>query len=108
MDRLLYEGALIKKLQEKSVVDGVNIISTTYTFKELAYIIHNLAIAHSNNKEYPFWKTLTEKEKEIVNSIAIQTPISCETVATIFRLQGDSDKQKTIDYLYKQYGYFIE
>lgn len=107
MDRVIREDALIKKLQEKSIVNEVNIISTTYTYKELVNIVRNLSTAHVA-KEYPIWNTLTEKEKEIVKSIAIQIPLSCETVATIFVLQAGSDRQKTIDYLYEQYGYFIE
>lgn len=59
-------------------------------------------------KLYPSWNRLTEEEKEIVNSIAMQIPISCEDVATIFILHGDSDKQKTIEYIYLQYGFVIE
>jgi hypothetical protein len=57
---------------------------------------------------YPYWNCLTDEEKEIVNNIAIQIPISCENVAEIFILHGTLDKQKTIDYIYKQYRFIIE
>ena len=54
---------------------------------------------------YPNWNRLTDEQKEIVNNIAMQIPISCEDVAAIFRLHGNSDEQKTIDYIYRQYGF---
>lgn len=59
-------------------------------------------------KLYPWWNGLTEEEKRIVNNIAMQTPISCEDVAKIFILHGDSDEQKTINYIDQQYGFIIK
>ena len=50
MSRLIDADALIKKLQEKSVADGVNTISTTYTYKELVYIICNQPTAYDLDK----------------------------------------------------------
>ena len=50
MGRLIDADALIKKLKEKSIVDEVNIISTTYTYKELVYIICNLPTAFDVEK----------------------------------------------------------
>lgn len=58
-------------------------------------------------KLYPSWNKLSENGKEIVNSIAMQIPISCEDVATIFITHGCLDKQKTIEYIYKQYGFIV-
>lgn len=66
------------------------------------------AMKKAMEKAYPFWNSLSDKEKEIVNSIAIQIPISCEDVATIFLIQGHSDRQKTINYIYKQYGFIVD
>lgn len=59
-------------------------------------------------KEYPYWSSLSDNEKEIVNSIAMQIPISCEEVAAIFIHHGMSDKQKTIEYIYRQYGFVVD
>lgn len=59
-------------------------------------------------KEYPYWSSLSDDEKEIVNSIAMQIPISCEEVAVIFIHHGMSDKQKTIEYIYRQYGFLVD
>lgn len=50
MDDLISRSALIEKLKEKSIVDGVNILSTTYTYKELAYIICNMPTAYDEEK----------------------------------------------------------
>lgn len=57
---------------------------------------------------YPYWNQLTDEEKKIVDNIAMQIPISCEDVAHIFIRHGNSDKQKTINYIYKIYGFDIE
>lgn len=57
---------------------------------------------------YPSWNRLSEEEKEIVNSIAMQIPISCADVAIIFMLYCDSDRQRTVDYIYQQYGFVVE
>ena len=65
------------------------------------------SIEKEMKKAYPFWNSLSDKEKEIVNSIAMQIPISCEDVATIFVIHGKSDRQKTIIYIYKQYGFVV-
>ena len=52
MDDLISRSTLIKKLKEKSTVDGVNIISTTYTYKELVHLICNMD--NSELKSCPF------------------------------------------------------
>lgn len=58
MSDLISRSALINKLKEKSIVDEVNIISTTYTYKELVYIICNLPTA------YDVEKVVAELEEE--------------------------------------------
>ena len=60
------------------------------------------------HKSYPNWYRLSDEEKEIVNNIAMQIPISCEDVAIIFILFCDSDRKRTVDYIYQQYGFIIE
>ena len=65
------------------------------------------SIEKEMKKAYPFWNSLSDKEKEIVNSIAIQIPIMCEDVAAIFLIHGNSDRQKTINYIYQQYGFVV-
>lgn len=50
MSDLINRSALIKKLREKSVKDEVNTLSTTYTYKELAYIICNMPTAYDVDK----------------------------------------------------------
>lgn len=42
MNDLVSKKALIKELDRKAVKDGNCNLSTTYTYKELAYIIHKL------------------------------------------------------------------
>ena len=42
MSDLISKKLLKKELEKKSVKDSVNNLSTTYTMKELAYIIHTL------------------------------------------------------------------
>ena len=42
MSDLISKKLLMKELEKKSVKDSVNNLSTTYTMKELAYIIHTL------------------------------------------------------------------
>lgn len=42
MSDLISKKLLIKELEKKSVKDSVNNLSTTYTMKELAYIIYTL------------------------------------------------------------------
>ena len=64
------------------------------------------SIEEEIRKAYPFWYSLSNKEKEIVNSIAIQIPISCEDVAIIFLLHGE-DRQKTVDCIYQKYGFIV-
>ena len=59
-------------------------------------------------KSYPLWNGLSEKEKEIVSSISRKIPIGCESVAKIFVIYGGSDKQATMDYLRKKYGFVME
>lgn len=65
------------------------------------------AIKKAIKKAYPDWSSLSYGQKEIVNGIAMQLPISCEDVAKIF-IYCDSDRQKTIDYLRQQYGFVVE
>ena len=65
------------------------------------------SIEKEMKKLYPFWNSLTEEQKVLVNDIAMQIPISCEDVATIFITHGCLDRQKTIEYIYKQYGFVI-
>ena len=55
-------------------------------------------------KLYPFWNSLSEKEKETVSYIASRYPISCEDVATIFVMHGRSNKQTIIDYIKSSMG----
>lgn len=50
MSDFISRSALIKKLREKSVKDEVNTLSTTYTYKELAYIICNMPTAYDVEK----------------------------------------------------------
>lgn len=50
MSDLISRSALIEKLKEKSIVDEVNILSTTYTYKELVYIISNQPTAFDVEK----------------------------------------------------------
>ena len=59
-------------------------------------------------KAYPFWNRLSVKEKEIVNSIAMQLPISCEDVAIMFLTYCDSDRQRTANYIYQKYGFIVD
>lgn len=54
-------------------------------------------IAREVIKENPSWYSLTDKEKEIVDSIAIQIPIRCEEVARIF-INCGGDMQKIKEY----------
>lgn len=42
MNDLISKSLLMKELEKKSVKDSVNNLSTTYTMKELTYIIHTL------------------------------------------------------------------
>lgn len=65
------------------------------------------SIEKEMKKAYPFWSSLSDKEKEIVDGIAMQIPIRCEDVATIFLLHGRADRQKTIDYIKRQYGFTV-
>ncbi len=65
------------------------------------------SIRKEMRKLYPFWNSLSVEEKRIVNNIAMQIPISCEDVATIFLIHGNSDTQKTIDYIKAQYGFKV-
>lgn len=65
MSDLISRSDLFKKLQEKSIVDGVNVISTTFTYKELAYIICNLPTV------YDLEEVLAELEVDTVNVDAI-------------------------------------
>lgn len=58
-------------------------------------------------KQYPSWNMLTDEQKQIVNSIAMQIPVSCENVATIFISHGQ-DRQKTIDCIRELYGYVVD
>ena len=60
-----------------------------------------------NKEAYPFWNSLSDKEKEIVNSIAMQIPISCEDVAVMFLVHCDSDRQRTANYIYQRYGFVV-
>ena len=57
-------------------------------------------------ESYPFWSKLSSEQKEIVNNIAMQIPISCEDVAAIFTFYN-SDRQEVIKYFKKKYGYII-
>ena len=59
-------------------------------------------------KANPFFYSLPDKEREIVNSIAMQIPISCETVARIYLIYGGSDRQKTLDFILKEYGFTLK
>lgn len=65
------------------------------------------AIKNEMMKLYPFWNSLSEREKETVSYIASRCPICCEDVATIFVIHGRSDKQVTTDYIEQQYGFVI-
>ena len=71
MSDLINRSALIKKLQEKSVKDEVNTLSTTYTYKELAYIICNMPTAYDVEKvvaelpTYEFGVSLLNTEKYV-------------------------------------------
>lgn len=64
-------------------------------------------IKNERMKFYPFWNSLSEKEKETVSYIASRCPICCEDVATKFVIHGRSDKQATTGYIKKQYGFVI-
>ena len=66
------------------------------------------SIEKAMKKVYPFWNDLTDEQQEIVNSIAMQIPISCEDVAHIFIRHGGLDRQQTINYIYRQYGYVVD
>lgn len=57
-------------------------------------------------KAYPVFSSLTEQEKRIVINIAMQIPLSCEDVATIF-IHEDSNRKKTVDYIYKNYRFIV-
>lgn len=59
-------------------------------------------------KFYPSWSKLSESDKKIVNSIAMQIPISCEDVAKIFISYGGSNVDATIDYIKRQYGFVVD
>lgn len=71
MSDLISRSALIKKLREKSVKDEVNTLSTTYTYKELAYIICNMPTAYDVEKvvaelpTYEFGVSLLNTEKYV-------------------------------------------
>lgn len=60
-----------------------------------------------NKSLYPAWNKLSSDEKIIVNHIARQIPLSCEHVARIFILVGNSNIKETEDYIFKQYGYVV-
>ena len=64
-------------------------------------------IAREIIKENPSWYSLTDKEKEIVDSIAIQIPIRCEEVARIFINYG-GDMQKIKEYFLMRYGWKLD
>ena len=70
-NNLINKKELIKKLQEKSIVDEVNVLSTTYTYKELMYIICNLKSIETNQltsnieRKYVISVTNTFGDREI-------------------------------------------
>lgn len=66
------------------------------------------SIEKEMKKLYPSWNKLSEDDKKIVSNIAMQIPISCEDVATIFLLHGGSNVEATIEYIEKQYGFVID
>lgn len=59
-------------------------------------------------KANPFFYSLSDEEKEFVNGIAMQLPISCEDVAKIFIIRGNGNKEITKRFLYTEYGFIIE
>lgn len=71
MSDLISRKEVIKKLKEKSIVDEVNIISTTYTYKELVNIICNLPTSFDIKKvvaelpTYEFGVSLLNTEKYV-------------------------------------------
>lgn len=65
------------------------------------------SIEKEMKKLYPFWNSLSEKEKIVVSDIASQIPMNCESVATIFLIHGASDRNLTIDYIKMQYGFVV-
>lgn len=56
---------------------------------------------------YTIFLSLDNKDKEIVNKIATQIPLSCETVAKIYK-QCSNDIIKTAEYIFWVYGYVIK
>lgn len=106
---------IAEKCKEISLVNQANDKAEEYAESlspEDIYIdmLHKIVKAPTRlhmKKAYPFWNSLSYKEKEIVNSIAMQLHISCESVAKIFLLHGSADKKKTIEYIYKQYGLVV-
>ena len=65
------------------------------------------SIEQEMKKLYPFWNSLTEKEKQIVEDIAMQLPISCEDVSHIFVI-NDGSIIKTLDYLKREYSFDVD
>ena len=59
-------------------------------------------------KANPFFYSLSDEEKEFVNGIAMQLPISCEDVARIFVIRGNGNKEITKRFLYTEYGFIVE
>ncbi len=55
---------------------------------------------------YPIFLSLENKDKEIVNKIAMQIPLSCETVAKIYK-NCSNDIGRTAEYIFWVYGYVI-
>ena len=66
-----------------------------------------ISIEQEMKKLYPFWNSITEKEKQIVEDIAMQLPISCEDVAHIFVI-NDGSIIKTLDYLKREYSFDVD
>lgn len=64
------------------------------------------SIEQEMKKLYPFWNSLIENEKQIVEDIAMQLPISCEDVAHIFVI-NDGSIIKTLDYLKREYSFSV-
>ena len=55
---------------------------------------------------YPKFYSLQDKDREIVNKISEQIPLSCETVAGIY-LNCQCSIRKTTEYIFWVYGYVV-
>lgn len=66
------------------------------------------SIEKTIEKFYPSWSKLSGSDKKIVNSIAMQIPISCDDVAHIFLMHCNSDIDATIVYIAKRYGFVVD